>query len=163
MSSASIKGHPIHPMLVGLPIGLLTFSFLSDVIYRATGTSAWSRVAFYTLGGGIVGALLAAIPGLVDLVGMRDPGAKRIGIMHMTSNLAAVAVFAISFWQHGQGNESGLPVALSFVGLALLGFGGWLGGEMVFVHGVAVSPAKRLEITAVPRYVTHESTKRQAS
>src|SRR5262245_5404016 len=123
MSTASIKGHPVHPMLVGLPIGLLTFSFISDVVYRATGTLSWSTVAVYTLGGGIVGALLAAVPGLVDLVTMRDPAAKRIGIMHMTANLAAVAVFAISFWQHQQGNETGLPMALSFVGLALLGIG----------------------------------------
>jgi len=37
MSTASIKGHPLHPMLVGLPIGLLTFSFISDILYRATG------------------------------------------------------------------------------------------------------------------------------
>jgi uncharacterized membrane protein len=163
MSTASIKGHPIHPMLVGLPIGLLTFSFVSDVVYRATGHVTWSTVALYTLGGGIVGALLAAVPGLVDLVTMRDPAAKRLGLMHMTANLAAVAVFAMSFWQHSQGDQSGLPLALSFVAIVLMGIGGWLGGEMVYVRGVAVAPATRLEVTDVPRYVMRESTKRQAS
>src|SRR5215212_3435021 len=56
---ASIAKHPIHPMLVALPIGLWVFSLVSDIIYRAGwGSAVWNDVAFYTLAGGIVGALL---------------------------------------------------------------------------------------------------------
>jgi uncharacterized membrane protein len=107
---------------------------------------------------------LAAVPGFVDLVSIRDPRSKRTGLMHMTANLAAVAVFAVSFWRRLEGDASGIPVGLSFVGLALLGVAGWLGGEMVFVQGVGVGldPRTRFEVTDTPRFVTSESTKRHA-
>ena len=47
-SPASIAKHPLHPMLVALPIGLWIFSFLSDVIYllRWGGGSVWEDVAY---------------------------------------------------------------------------------------------------------------------
>ncbi len=62
---ASISKHPIHPMLVVFPIGLWVFSFICDLIGLAMGMpSTWTTVAFYTMVGGLVGALLAAVPGL---------------------------------------------------------------------------------------------------
>ena len=61
---ASVARHPIHPILVGFPIGLWVFSVVADLIfYSGWGGALWKDVAFYTLGGGIVGALLAAVPG----------------------------------------------------------------------------------------------------
>jgi uncharacterized membrane protein len=145
-------------MLVGIPIGLLTFSVVSDIVYRTTGHLPWSTVALYTLGGGIAGALLAAIPGFADFVSIRNPRSKRTGLMHMTANLVAVAIFAVSFWRRLEGDEGGLPVALSFAGFALMGIAGWLGGEMVFVQGVGVD-SHAFAVTDAPRYVTAESTK----
>ena len=65
-SPASIKKHPLHPMLVGLPIGLWVFALVCDVMHAVTGNTAWQIVATYCIGGGIVGAILAAIPGLID-------------------------------------------------------------------------------------------------
>ena len=61
---ASIARHPIHPMLVPIPIGLWVFSFVCD-LFHAGGASAqaWTTVAFYTMAGGIIGALLAVLPG----------------------------------------------------------------------------------------------------
>jgi len=79
-SPASIKGHPIHGMLVAYPIGLWTFSLICDVIYRAL----------------------------------------RLG-----------------------GNESALPVLLSLLGVVAIGVSGWLGGELVYVHGVGVAGSPR--------------------
>ena len=64
-SPASIAKHPIHPMLVALPIGLWIFSLVSDVIYLMKwGSSLWNDVAFYTMAGGIAGSLLSQYPGL---------------------------------------------------------------------------------------------------
>jgi uncharacterized membrane protein len=61
---ASIAGHPIHPMLVALPIGLWIFSLVCDLVFAFGGASEnWRLVAVYTLAGGIIGALLAAVPG----------------------------------------------------------------------------------------------------
>jgi uncharacterized membrane protein len=138
-SRASIAGHPIHPMLVPLPIGLFVFSFVCDLIYMwGSSDPVWSTVALYTMGGGIVGALLAAVFGLIDLLSFPPSKAKSIGIWHMVINLTVVALFLVSLWLRIGGPAGySLPVFLSFIGIVLLGISGWLGGEMVFVHGVA--------------------------
>jgi len=65
----TIAGHPIHPMLVTIPIGLWVFSMICDFVFISTDDTRWAVTAYFTLGGGILGALLAALPGLVDLFG----------------------------------------------------------------------------------------------
>jgi len=93
-SPASIKGHPIHPMLVGVPIGLWTFALVADLVYKlGLGDESWARTAFLCIGGGIVGALLAAVPGLFDLLSLSDPRAKVRGFaeLHMRSLDRAIA------------------------------------------------------------------------
>lgn len=139
---ASIAGHPIHPMLVPLAIGLWIFSLVCDLIHmRAGADPVWSTVAFYTMGGGIVGALLAAVPGLIDLLSLPEP-VRKTAIVHMSINLVVVALFAVNFWlrMRAPGNPGGL-VWLSLVSVGLLAVSGWLGGKLVFEHGVAVSDA----------------------
>jgi len=144
-SRASIAGHPIHPMLVPLPIGLFVFSFVCDLIFMfGSGNAVWSTLALYTMGGGIIGALLAAVFGLVDLLSLAPSKAKTIGIWHMVVNLSVVAIFVVSFCLRYAGPaESRLPVLLSLIAVGLLVIAGWLGGEMVFVHGVGQAPEKR--------------------
>jgi uncharacterized membrane protein len=70
---ASIFGHPIHPMLIVFPIGLWIFSLAWDLI-RLAGASgdAWSTVAFYSMVGGLIGALCAAVPGFIDLLSTKE-------------------------------------------------------------------------------------------
>jgi uncharacterized membrane protein len=137
---ASFKGHPIHPMLIVFPIGLCGFSLVADLIYQWNlGSEAWSLVAYYTLAGGIVGALAAAVPGLVDLIAINDPKAKRIGVAHMIINLVAVGLYALNLWLRSQeGYSTNLTTALSVIGIGLLSLSGWLGGELVYIYGVAV-------------------------
>jgi len=144
-SRASIAGHPIHPMLVPFPIGLFIFSFVCDLIFIwGSGNAVWSTVALYTMGGGIIGALLAAVFGLIDLLSLAPSKAKTIGIWHMVVNLTVVAIFVVSFvLRMGGASQARLPILLSLIGVALLAVSGWLGGEMVFVHGVAAAPEHR--------------------
>jgi uncharacterized membrane protein len=140
-SPASIKGHPIHPMLVALPVGLWVLALVCDVVYFLDlGGEMWLNAALFAVGGGVVGALLAAIPGLVDLRSLTDPKLKKIGLWHMSLNLAAVAVFSWNFWLRWQQGPSGdPPLLLTVLGVALISASGWLGGELVYVHGVAVA------------------------
>lgn len=131
-------------MLVALPIGLWIFSLVSDVIYLMKwGDPVWNDVAFYTMAGGLAGALLAAVPGFVDLLSMSKGKIRTIAIWHMTINLAVVVLYAANLWLR-LANEPGssLPIALSVIAVILLGISGWLGGEMVFVHGAAVDPQR---------------------
>ena len=139
---ASIAKHPVHAMLVPFPIGLWVFSFVADVVFlMGWGGPAWNDVAFYTMIGGTVGALLAAPFGLLDFLSLRDPVTRRIGMLHMVLNLLVVATFAADIWLRTQtGTGAGLPVTLSGLAMLMLLASGWLGGEMVYVHGAGVQP-----------------------
>jgi uncharacterized membrane protein len=137
---ASIAGHPIHPMLVPIAIGLWIFSLACDLIHLRAGADAvWATVAFYAMGGGIIGALLAAVPGLIDLLSLPE-GPRRTAIVHMSINLLIVALYVVNFWMRMRApdNPGGL-VWLSVVSIALLVVSGWLGGKLVYEYGVAVS------------------------
>jgi uncharacterized membrane protein len=130
-------------MLVTLPIGLWVFSLVADVIHALGGGPVWRDVAFYTIAGGVIGALLAAVPGFVDYQGLRDERARSIAQVHMTMNLALVALFVVNLWLRTElAPESRVPLTLSVIGVVILGISGWLGGELVYVHGVGVEAAE---------------------
>jgi uncharacterized membrane protein len=136
---ASIAGHPIHPMLVPIAIGCFVFSFASDLIRIVGGQSTpWVALAYYTMVGGVIGALAAALPGFVDLLSLEGP-VKRTGITHMLINLTVVGLFAFNAWtRHANPDVGTLPTALSAIAILLLVISGWLGGKMVYEAGVAV-------------------------
>jgi len=132
-----IAGHPVHPMLVPIPIGLWIFTLTSDVVFAVTGDPRWEATAFFTLAGGIAGALLAAVPGLFDLLGLPGARERRIGILHMSVNLAIVVVQAINFILRATSQaDTNLTIALSALSVAALLISGWLGGQLVHVLGV---------------------------
>lgn len=148
---ASVAKHPIHPMLVVFPIGLWIFSLVCDVIsIYIDPKPIWSEVALYCIGGGIVGAVLAAIPGLIDLLSIHERRLKTIGVIHMIINLVAVVLFGINFGLRlGTTATATVPFILSIVTVIGLGVSGWLGGELVYVHGVGVEPRQSTEASNV--------------
>jgi len=151
---ANIAKHPIHPMLVAIPIGLWIFSVVCDLFYLGLSNPSpnWKIVALYTMVGGIAGALVAAVPGFIDMLSL--PGAiKRTALMHMSINLTVVGMYVVNAWLRMRGVETQGPVWLSVIAVGMLAVSGWLGGKMVYVHGVAVetspepapAPKHRLE------------------
>jgi uncharacterized membrane protein len=82
-SPANIKKHPIHPMLVALPIGLWIFALVCDVVCAAGADADWGTVATYCVAAGIVGALIAAVPGLIDYFSIDEAEMKHIGTLHL--------------------------------------------------------------------------------
>ena len=134
---ATIAKHPIHPMLVVFPIGLWIFSLACDLVYLfGPANPLWRNMAFYTMAGGWIGALAAAVPGLIDYFSMSQGAAKRIATTHMTLNLVVVTLYAINLWIRWAGDgAAGWTVGLSVVAVLLLAATGWLGGELVYVHG----------------------------
>jgi len=144
-SPASIGGHPVHPMIIPFPIGLWVFSLIADVIYLWRGNMVWRNyIAFYTLLAGIIGAAAAAVPGIIDWLSIKDPNVVKIANWHARLNVIALLIFAASFYlrtMNGERLVSGnytIPVGLSVLGVILISISGYLGGEMVFKHGVAV-------------------------
>ena len=91
---ASIRRHPIHPMLIVFPIALWIFSLICDLIYHAGSHNVfWKEVAFYTIVAGVIGAVLAAIPGFIDYLSLTNRRLKRIATTHMILNVIVLALF----------------------------------------------------------------------
>jgi uncharacterized membrane protein len=137
-----LLGHPIHPMLVVLPLGLLSAALLFDIVYLATGDVAFADVAFWNITLGIVGGLAAALFGVIDWLAIPwETRAKRIGLIHGIGNVVIVGLFLVS-WFLRLPNRAYLPDVLPFVfGVVavVLALGtAWLGGELVYRLRVGV-------------------------
>jgi Predicted membrane protein len=141
-SRASIYRHPIHPMIIVFPIGLWVFSFVCDLVAlkRPENSVFWNDMAFYTMAAGVVGALAAAIPGFIDYLGLREPRVKRIATTHLVLNLVVIILYVFNLgFRLNQPVETKISaVLISAIAIVLLAISGWLGGSMVYVHGVAV-------------------------
>lgn len=137
-------GHPFHAVLVTIPIGAWVASLVFDIISAFAEHPGTFRVgAAALIAIGLVGALLAAAVGLMDLTRLApDTRVRRIALVHMTLNLVVVAAFAIGLVLRAAAGFDGPSVGgvvLSVVGLALLGGSGFLGGEMAYRYGVRVA------------------------
>lgn len=145
-SRASIGGHPLHPILIPFPIGLLVFSLIADLIFLWRGNPVWENyIAFYTLLGGIIGGAAAAIPGLIDWAALTDDAAVKVANWHARVNIITLVIFIVSFYLRTKSGATWiaglptLPIILSVVGVIGLTIAGWLGGELVFKHRVGVA------------------------
>ena len=146
-SKVKSLGHPIHPMLVNFPLGLLVTSAVFDIIHIVTGNGYWSGIAYWMIAAGVITGLLAAIVGAIDTVsipsGMR---AKTVSILHGTGNFLILVLFAVSwaFRFSVPGNPPVIAYVLSFLGTTLLGVTGWLGGELTLRLGIGVDEGANL-------------------
>ncbi|MFO1255271.1 MAG: DUF2231 domain-containing protein [Sphingomonadaceae bacterium] len=143
-STARIGGHPLHPMLVPLPIGFLVAAFVFDLAYWLCEWAMGAYLAAWMIAAGIASALLAALAGLTDFLGEPRIRALRQAWYHMLANLTAVALSVANLVVHMRdGAAAVLPAGIVLSGLvaALLLFSGWMGGEMVYRHHVAVIDA----------------------
>jgi len=137
-----LLGHPVHPMLIVFPLGLLATAMIFDVLYVVTANEDLATFSFWALVAGLIGGLLAAIFGLIDWLGLpEDTRARRIGAMHGAGNLVVVVVFLLSLvtrlGDHAYLPDV-LPAVLSIIGSAIAVVTAWLGGELVYRLRVAV-------------------------
>jgi uncharacterized membrane protein len=151
-SRLKLAGHPIHPMLIVLPLGLLATAVLMDIVYLATGDGVFAEVAFWNITVGVIGGLLAAVFGLIDWLAIpRGTRARRLGAWHGGGNVAIVLLFIVS-WLLRVPNHAYAPDILPFVP-ALVGvlaalITAWLGGELVYRLRVAVDDDAGLDASS---------------
>lgn len=146
-STASILGHPIHPMLVPLPITFFLATLATDLMFLADGSEGWAVASRWLLGAGLVGAALAAAAGLTDFAGDRRIRQLSDAWTHMVGNVVVVLIEAVNlFLRLGDDGVSGSGIILSAVAAVILAFTGWKGGELVFRHGVGVHSRGRSTI-----------------
>lgn len=147
-SRAKLLGHPIHPMLIVLPLGLFIGAVVFDALYLWRGNAMFAAVAFWNMAGGIIGGLLAAVFGLIDWLAIpAGTRAKRIGLLHGGTMVLVVALFAFVWWSRSTTAEPLPTTNLFAVEVAALIFGsiaGWLGGELVDRLGVGVDEGAHL-------------------
>jgi uncharacterized membrane protein len=133
-------------MLIPFPLALWVFSFIADLLYLLRGDPLWLLLGKYTLAGGILGGLLAAVPGLIDWLALKSREVKNIANWHARLNIIALLIFAASLYlrtRYGAplvSQSMTIPVILSGFGVILISISGWLGGSLSYDHGVGVKP-----------------------
>ncbi len=139
-------GHPLHPMLVTVPIGAWVASLVFDIGSQIVGRpGSLSDGSLWLIAIGVLGALAAASIGFLDLFAIpTGTRAFRTGLLHMTLNLLVTVAYALNFvWRHGDYGHGdavgGGPLALSAVSLAVLSVSGFLGGKLAYRYGVRVA------------------------
>lgn len=152
-SKIKIFGHPVHPMLVSFPITFYTAAFVCFVIYQTNGNPFWHNVALLSNIAGVVTALLAAVPGLLEWwLGIpKDTAAKKRGALHGALNVVALLFFAAN-WFALRGTldnppaDNFWPVVLTAIGLGVTMVAGWHGYALIGTHkvGVDLSPQQEM-------------------
>src|ERR687898_3168732 len=110
-SKVKFAGHPVHPMLIVFPLGLLATAVIFDMIYLVAGNPQWTVVAFYMIGAGSIGGLAAAVFGWLDWIAIpAGTRARRIGLWHGVGNVVVVVLFAGS-WLLRRGQDNHVPTS----------------------------------------------------
>ncbi len=139
-----LPGHPLHPPLTDATIGIYTLATIA-AIFDAFGWSdttaahAW----WIALLVGLATTVATALTGFADwLTITRGTELWKTATSHMVAMLVATVFFALgAAFGHEQweaGNVHGFPFAMTLLGFAVLTLGGWLGGSIVYVHGMRV-------------------------
>lgn len=148
-SRVKLLGHPIHPMVIVVPLGSFISAVILDAVYYVLNANpTLALVGFWNIGIGIVGGLVAAVFGLIDWLAIPSgTRAKRIGLMHAGTNVAMILVFTVA-WLDRFTTTDHLPssqnLMLEVGALALAMVAGWLGGELVDRLGVGVDDGANL-------------------
>ena len=151
-TKARIAGHPLHPMLIAFPVALYVATVVSLIAHVSTHDIFWYRAALWANVAGVVMAAVAAVPGLIDLLGLpRRSRPRSTAIRHAAFNVLALALFvtsAVLLWR-GAGDtfnpangpyelDVTAPLALGILGVLSTIAAGWLGWTLVQTHHVGV-------------------------
>ncbi|MGI8998650.1 MAG: DUF2231 domain-containing protein [Candidatus Limnocylindria bacterium] len=143
-STAALRGHPLHPAVVPLPIGMLAAAASSDLLHLMTGDRFFARASRWLVGGGVASGIAAAALGLVDFATIRAARGPT-GIGHAGGNAAVLTMSGLSLLIRVRAGNR-LPASafvLSAASAGLLLVTGWLGGELAFRQRIGVMPADR--------------------
>jgi uncharacterized membrane protein len=138
-------GHPLHPALVHLPVGLWVASWISDLLARGSAgdvavSASFSGVALYCIGLGLAGAFLAAPTGIAEWMDIpRGTAAKRTANLHFALNVLLIAGYFVQlFLRSAETEVSPSMLLFNTVQLVVLGISGYLGGVLAYRHGIGV-------------------------
>lgn len=142
-STASLRGHPIHVMLVPVPIFCFVATLVTDIVYWRTAAMQWANFSAWLLVIGILFALLAAIAGLIDFFNEPRIRELRPAWIHVVGNVTVLILSIFNAMIHSRdAYTSVVPTGLilSAIVVAILLVTGWNGWTMVYRYHVGVRP-----------------------
>lgn len=145
-STAKIFGHPIHVMLVPVPITCFVGTLITDIAYWQTANMQWANMSAWLLAAGLVIGVFVVIAGAVDFLSSRAIRDLRAAWIHVVGNIAVVIIEIFNIFIHSRdAYTSVVPTGLilSLIAVLILAVTGWNGWTMVYRHGVAVRPENR--------------------
>ncbi|MBG0560412.1 Rieske 2Fe-2S domain-containing protein [Actinoplanes aureus] len=147
-------GHPLHPVLVQVPVGAFISAAILDLLPERLVPGS-RKAATALIAAGTAGVAPAAIAGWVDWSDMTKDR-RRVGLVHAATNAVAVTLYASSLvarirGRHAQGRT------LAFAGLSVAGAGAYLGGHLSYAQGAGISHAAP-EVSRVPEEWTEVSS-----
>lgn len=140
-STASIAGHPLHPIIIPFPIAFLTGALVTDIVYWLTVGEFWAGMSFWLIVGGLVMGLLAAALGLIDFLTIERARAHTGGWIHAGGNVLAMILAFVNIWlRWSEPAAAVMPwgILLSLLTASVLGISGWYGGELAYRHKIGV-------------------------
>jgi len=140
-STASIAGHPLHAMLVPVPIVCFTATFITDLVYCKTANMLWADMSAWLLTIGLIVSILVVIFGLTDFFGDRRVRALKTAWLHGIGNGVALVLAIVNGFVHSRDAYTSvypLGVTLSGLTVLIMVFTAWWGASLVYRHGVGV-------------------------
>lgn len=139
-------GHPAHPAIVHIPLGLWLGACLIDILLICgVSEPSLARLAFYAVLLGLIGALLVIPTGIADWSSIKkEKPAWKLGLYHMLLNVAATIVWAVNCILRYRTLDDPQPVTAALLTLSILGsllllVSGYLGSLLAFDHGISVA------------------------
>jgi uncharacterized membrane protein len=142
-STATLRGMPLHAMLVPIPIACFVATLATDVVYWKTAAMMWANMSAWLLVVGLMVAFFAAAAGLIDFLGDRRIREVRASWIHALGNIVALVLSIVNALVHTRDAYTSVVPAgliLSTLVVAILLVTGWNGWTMVYRHGVGVRP-----------------------
>ena len=137
--SGTWLGHPVHPLLVGVPIG----SWVGAVLLDWLGGEDAEKGADMLVGIGLAAAIPSVATGYNDWADTEPANdtVRRVGLVHAASNATAATLFGASLAARAGGSRLRGKL-LGLAGATALGAGGYLGGHLTYAEAVGVDLAK---------------------
>lgn len=141
-STASIAGHPLHPMLIPFPIAFFVAAFVCDLAFWQMGDAFWATASLWLIGAGLVMAVLAAVVGATDVLSEPRIQGLSDAWLHAGGNVVAVVIQLFNWYlRYTSGDAAVVPTGLilSFLVVCILLFTGWKGWKLVYRYRVGVA------------------------
>lgn len=140
-STASVRGHPLHALLVPVPIFCFLATLVTDIVYWRTAAMLWADISAWLLIVGLGVSLFAVPAGLVDFLGDVRIRRLRAAWIHAFGNIAVLILSICNAMIHTRDAYTSVVPAgliLSALVVVMLAVTGWNGSTLVYRHGVGV-------------------------